>query len=116
MMDLLISLLNGVGGWSQIKACVRGLTCVLETRPHALVQLASPLPGPQLLVLVARLQREAVPLCLGCQLPRPPLRLRHQRAEVGLATLHAHDCNQHGHFNHDESADKQTGFFPRFYS
>lgn len=34
----------------------RRLTCVLETRPHASVQLAPPLPGSQLLVLVTFVQ------------------------------------------------------------
>lgn len=72
----------------------RRLTCVLEARPHAFVQLAPPLPGSQLLVLVAGLQWEAVSLRLSRQVRRPPLSLQHQRAQVGLPTLHAHDCNR----------------------
>lgn len=69
------------------------LTCVLESSPHALVQLAPPLPGAQLLVLLTGLQGEAVPLSLGCQVGRPLFSLLHQGAEVGLPTLHTHNWN-----------------------
>lgn len=66
---------------------------MLEAGPHTLVQLAPPLPGPQLLVLLAGLQGEAVSLGLGRQVRRALLSLLHQGAEVGLPALHARNCN-----------------------
>lgn len=73
--------------------CGRSLTCVLEACSHALVKLAPPLPGSQLLVLLTGLQGEAVPLCLGGQVRCSLFSLLHQGAEVGFPTLYAHDCN-----------------------
>lgn len=72
--------------------CGRSLTCMLEACSHALVKLAPPLPGSQLLVLLTGLQGEAVPLCLGRQVRCSLLSLLHQGTEVGLPTLYAHDC------------------------